>query len=206
MRRPSPGRITNGYSNNHQALDFGHGDGLTVVAAAAGHVVAARSIPGYGNRVVLDHGASLSTRYAHLSGMHVNAGDDVTAGQIIGTQGDTGSYANGVHLHWEVVHNGVRVDPGPYLTSPAANGTDPLEDDMTPEQAQSLADVQTTVVRLDRLLTPLTLTKIAAQVWSQNIKRGPGVSALQEVANIRTQQLAQQDQLDRIEAALNIRK
>ena len=64
----------------------------------------------YGNQVLLDNGAGLSTRYAHMTQTAVTAGEAVTAGQVNGYVGSTGD-STGFHLHFEVMQNGVRVNP-----------------------------------------------------------------------------------------------
>ena len=56
------------------------------------------------------NGAGLSTRYAHMTQTAVTAGEAVTAGQAIGYVGSTGD-STGNHLHFEVMQNGVRVNP-----------------------------------------------------------------------------------------------
>jgi len=65
-------------------------------------------------------GGSYTLLYAHLHSIEVEAGDTVTAGQIIGSVGDTGSVPRGIaHLHFEVLAPGGRkpIDPGPFLRS-----------------------------------------------------------------------------------------
>ena len=69
---------------------------------------------GYGNLVVLDHGAGLSTAYAHQSRIAVSVGATVTQGGLLGYVGSTG-HSTGPHLHFEVRVNGVARDPLPYL-------------------------------------------------------------------------------------------
>ena len=64
----------------------------------------------YGNQVLLDNGAGLSTRYAHMMQTAVIAGEAVTAGQVIGYVGNTGD-STGFHLYFEVMQGGVMVDP-----------------------------------------------------------------------------------------------
>lgn len=68
----------------------------------------------YGNMVRIKHtdykGKTLQTRYAHLSSINVKVGDKVKEGDIIGYTGASG-YVFGAHLHFEVIYNGVRVNP-----------------------------------------------------------------------------------------------
>ena len=64
----------------------------------------------YANQDLPDNGAGLSTRYAHMTKTAVTAGEAVTAGQVIGYVGNTGD-STGNHLHFEVMQNGVRVNP-----------------------------------------------------------------------------------------------
>lgn len=59
--------------------------------------------------VIIDHGWGVLTGYGHLSLIEVEIGQQVTAGDIIGKVGNTGS-STGAHLHWEVWVGGVSVD------------------------------------------------------------------------------------------------
>ena len=79
-------------------------------AAHSGTVIISGWNNSYGNQVLLDNGAGLSTRYAHMTAAAVSAGETVTAGQVIGYVGNTGD-STGFHLHFEVMQNGVRVNP-----------------------------------------------------------------------------------------------
>jgi murein DD-endopeptidase MepM/ murein hydrolase activator NlpD len=56
----------------------------------------------------------LTTRYGHLSAFAVTLGEQVTAGQRIGSVGNTG-WSTGPHLHFEVRSGGRPVDPLDYL-------------------------------------------------------------------------------------------
>ena len=95
----------------------GHSTGAPVIAAAAGRVIEAHSgYRGYGHTVVIDHGDGLSTRYAHMQSgsITVKVGQKVTQGQQLGRIGSTGN-VTGPHLHFEVMKNGVRVNPMNYI-------------------------------------------------------------------------------------------
>ena len=82
--------------------------GTPIKAAAAGTVIYAGWMEGYGNLVVIDHGNGLATAYAHQSSIAVGNGASVSQGQVIGYVGCTG-YCFGPHLHFEVRVNG---EPG----------------------------------------------------------------------------------------------
>lgn len=84
-----------------------------------------------GNRVTVDHGDGLVTKYFHLANgsIPVKPGDSVTAGQRIGQMGSTG-YSTGAHLHFQLEIDGVPVDPLPFL----------LGEEGTPEQPDAAID------------------------------------------------------------------
>ncbi len=98
----------------HSGIDIGVWYGTTVVAAAAGKVIYAGWIIGYGNTVILDNGNGVTTLYAHAEKILVHKGDQVAQGQPITLAGATG-YATGPHLHFEIRLNNVPVNPILYL-------------------------------------------------------------------------------------------
>lgn len=127
LLRPSPGRITNPYSASHRGIDFGHGNGTTVVAAHEG-VVQVDWSPGYGVRVSVV-GDGYVTRYAHLSS--ATTAGFVRQGEKVGVQGSTGYFAEFVHLHFEFlqrVGSGLaKVNPtGMLTTKPAGTPGKPI--------------------------------------------------------------------------------
>lgn len=97
----------------HDGVDLGAACGTPVHAAAGGVVTSRGAAGGYGNRVVIDHGAS-STAYGHLSAFDVSTGERVSAGEVIGRVGQTG-YATGCHLHFMLLEDGRPVDPLPHV-------------------------------------------------------------------------------------------
>lgn len=101
----------------HTGIDMGHTElGLGVVAALDGVVTSAGMTPGGGNTVTIDHGGGRSTRYLHLDRLDVQTGHSVTGGEQVGIEGNTG-YSSGPHLHFEVLSDGVPIDPRPWLVS-----------------------------------------------------------------------------------------
>jgi murein DD-endopeptidase MepM/ murein hydrolase activator NlpD len=90
--------------------------GSSIAAATSGTVVFAggNACCSYGLHVVIVSPDGIETLYAHLSSISVSPGESVAQGQSIGVIGDSG-YSTGVHLHFEVIDNGVRVDPLNYL-------------------------------------------------------------------------------------------
>jgi murein DD-endopeptidase MepM/ murein hydrolase activator NlpD len=99
----------------HEGIDIAAGAGTPIRAAAAGAVIYAGWLGGYGNLVVIDHGGGVATAYGHQSSIAVGGGAYVAQGQVIGYVGSTG-HSTGPHLHFEVRVNGVPQDPLGYLS------------------------------------------------------------------------------------------
>lgn len=95
----------------HEGVDFTATVGTDIYATGNGVVTTAgRNFGGYGNEVIIDHGYSYSTRYAHMSKLLVSPGDKVKRGQLIGMVGNTGK-STAPHLHYEIRKNGIAVNP-----------------------------------------------------------------------------------------------
>lgn len=123
---PVLGRITSRFGERHSPFDWGlefHEGvdiaapyGTPIHAAAAGVVVEAGWVAGFGRAVKIDHGNGLVTLYGHQSRVRVHVGQTVAKGQVIGYIGTSG-LSTGPHLHFGVYRNGVPVDPLRYLLS-----------------------------------------------------------------------------------------
>ena len=115
---PVSGPVTSGFGirwgRMHEGIDIAVAEGTPVRAAAAGTVIYAGWMGGYGNLVVVDHGNGLSTAYAHKSSLGVGVGQSVAAGEVVSYSGNTGN-STGPHVHFEVRVNGAAVDPLGYL-------------------------------------------------------------------------------------------
>jgi len=121
-----------GRAHSHSGADLAVPRGTPVHAAADGTVVAIRTLrTGYGRHVVVDHGSGYSSWYAHLDTIDgaLRLGDTIARGERVGTAGSTGS-ATGPHLHLEIRHHGVPMEPMALLqqvpaTPPAIIGIAP---------------------------------------------------------------------------------
>jgi len=108
---PVRGYLSSGFGNRadpftgqrdfHPGIDISAPRGSRVLAPADGVVVAVGSRGAYGNAIIVDHGFGVVTRYGHLDGYNVRAGDRIARGDVIGFVGDTGR-SNAPHLHYEV--------------------------------------------------------------------------------------------------------
>lgn len=116
-------RVTSGFSlarlhpfllawHAHKGVDFAAPVGTPVHAAGTGIVIVAGQQTGYGNVVMLQHGAKYTTVYAHLSrfATGIRRGTHVSQGDVIGYVGATG-WATGPHLHYEFRVDNVQKDP-----------------------------------------------------------------------------------------------
>jgi murein DD-endopeptidase MepM/ murein hydrolase activator NlpD len=103
----------------HAGIDLAAPTGTPVYATADGVVSRADWYSSYGLYISVEHGASMQTRFAHLSRLAVAAGDNVKKGDLIGYVGSTGR-STGPHLHYEVRVDGLAVNPIPYMVESEA--------------------------------------------------------------------------------------
>ncbi len=96
--------------NSHKGHDWAVPVGTEVKAAEKGLVELAYYSQSYGYNVLVRHSKKTQTRYAHMSQLFVSQGEAVERGQILGLSGNTGD-STGPHLHFEVIKNGMKVNP-----------------------------------------------------------------------------------------------
>ena len=110
-KRTSP---TKGASTYHKGIDWATPVGTAVAASRGGTVIRAGWGSGYGYCVYIQHPDGVVTRYGHLSKILVKQGQTVAQGEKIALSGNTG-VSSGPHLHFEILINGVQVNPLNYL-------------------------------------------------------------------------------------------
>ena len=110
----------NGEGAFHSGVDIGSSFGAPIIAPADGVVTFSELLGGYGKAIMIDHGNGISTRYGHLSGYAVTAGQAVHRGDVIGFVGESGR-STGPHLHYEVRINDTPVNPYKYLRMTVAH-------------------------------------------------------------------------------------
>ena len=99
----------------HTGIDFAAVIGTPIYATADGTIdLLQNSFSGYGKMIEIDHGFGYRSRYAHMHGFAVRQGQRVKRGDLIGYVGDTG-ISTAPHLHYEVLINGVQVNPVHYF-------------------------------------------------------------------------------------------
>jgi murein DD-endopeptidase MepM/ murein hydrolase activator NlpD len=105
-----------GQQASHSGMDYSGGYKSAILAAADGVVVWAGKRSSYGNMVEIDHGNGFMTRYAHADSISVELGQKVNAGDTIAIMGKSGR-ATSEHLHFEILKNGHKVNPLPFINS-----------------------------------------------------------------------------------------
>lgn len=124
LPRPAAGAITVGFGRVidprfktvtlQNGIDIAAPAGAPVRAVAAGRVVHAGWFKGYGNLIIVDHGEGFHSLVAHLGSMQTAMGEELAAGAVLGTVGDSGSL-KGPYLYFEIREHGRPVDPRAWL-------------------------------------------------------------------------------------------
>ncbi|SCY33136.1 Peptidase family M23 [Nonlabens sp. Hel1_33_55] len=111
--KPVVGKISNGYStkDKHYGVDVTTAVNTPVKAAAAGTVVFSGWSAETGYTILLEHSYGLITVYKHCGTLTKSQNDQVLAGEVIASVGNTGELTNGPHLHFELWSDGYALDP-----------------------------------------------------------------------------------------------
>lgn len=109
---------TLGYTRLHAGMDINeipHNSHPNIIAANAGKVISSGKSGCGGNIVTIEHGGGVTTKYMHLLNRGVRVGESVSAGQILGQMGSTGTCTTGIHLHFEWRENDKPTNPAPKI-------------------------------------------------------------------------------------------
>lgn len=170
VSQPFGSAPNNGFNpaGGHTGTDFAVPSGTPIIAAADGVIEHAGWVTGAYNQnpwwltdfggivVVLNTGAGNPTFvYAHLNDTALNVGDRVTAGQVIGHTGNTGTATSGPHLHFEALPDGYnlnsstfgRVNPNRYCNTHYTGTINPAGD-ITTNLERIMADAKEAAVTL----------------------------------------------------------
>jgi len=101
-------------TNFRSGIDIKADHGEPIRSVFKGKVIYSNWFKGYGNMIIIDHGNSYYTVYAHMEETFKSKGEEVDAGEVIATVGDTGSMT-GAKLYFEVRHHGKPMDPLKWL-------------------------------------------------------------------------------------------
>jgi murein DD-endopeptidase MepM/ murein hydrolase activator NlpD len=116
--KPTEGTFTSGFGSrwgsSHNGIDLANSIGTPIYSVTSGQVVDAGPASGFGQWVRVQHDDGTITVYGHINTIDVSKGQRVTAGQQIATMGNRGQ-STGPHLHFEVIENGQKIDPLPWL-------------------------------------------------------------------------------------------
>jgi len=114
---PLEGTISDSFDpqNNHYALDIIAESKAPVKAIAAGMVVFSDWTSETGYVIIVEHQNDLISAYKHNGSLFKKQGDQVKAGEVIATVGNTGEYTTGPHLHFELWKNQKPVNPTNYI-------------------------------------------------------------------------------------------
>lgn len=95
----------------HLGIDIITDTGTPFYSPGAGVVEFAGIKGGYGKTLVINHGFGYKTLFGHLKEISVSVGQKITRGTYLGKTGNSGILTTGPHLHYEVHHNGVPLNP-----------------------------------------------------------------------------------------------
>jgi len=122
--RPTEGWLSSGFGYRvspftglrefHKGLDIAGHKGTEIIATADGVVTFVGRNGSYGKMMKIDHGHGLITRYGHIQKTLKKRGEAVKRGDVIALMGNTGR-STGPHLHYEVLLNGLPVNPKKYI-------------------------------------------------------------------------------------------
>lgn len=118
IRPLSGGEVTSPFGprerNDHKGIDIGADTGTSILASMSGTVTHSGWLDGYGYTIILQHPDNTKTLYAHCSTLCAEQNQSVLQGDVIAEVGSTG-ISTGPHLHFEIIKDGICLDPAQYI-------------------------------------------------------------------------------------------
>lgn len=116
--KPAEGTFTSGFGarwgTSHKGIDIANSIGTPIRSVAAGKIIEAGPASGFGLWIRVQHNDGTITVYGHINTIEVSVGQQVGAGDQIATMGNRGQ-STGPHLHFEVIKDGTKINPLPWL-------------------------------------------------------------------------------------------
>ena len=131
------------YQNKGIDIAKENGESFDVVASLSGTVIKSEKDQLLGNVVHIEHENNITTRYSSLEDVHVEVGESIEQGTVIGKAGRSVFNKDaGVHVHFEIRENNVPVDPVKYIDQPLANLLDEENSSEKPEEKDNSSKQQ----------------------------------------------------------------
>ena len=92
-------------------IDIKSDRGEPILAICSGKIIFSNWLQGYGNLIIIDHGNSYHSVYAHAEELFKKEGELVEPGEVIATVGESGAMTGSPLLYFEIRHQGKPVDP-----------------------------------------------------------------------------------------------
>jgi len=114
---PLRGMITNKFDakQKHLAVDVVGKSNAKISCVLDGTVIFAGRTMETGNSIYIQHENNIISAYKHNAELFKTVGEKVKSGEVIATMGNTGELTTGPHLHFELWHNGIALDPETYI-------------------------------------------------------------------------------------------
>jgi septal ring factor EnvC (AmiA/AmiB activator) len=122
LRLPTRGAVSNRFGATRQegstwkGLFIVAGNGSEVRSIAAGRVVFAEWMRGFGNLLIIDHGSGYLSIYANNDSLLKSVGDEARTGEVIATVGNSGGNPES-GLYFELRHQGKPLDPMAWVST-----------------------------------------------------------------------------------------
>jgi len=115
--KPTKGFVTDTFNilGQHYGVDIATNKLEKIYSVLNGKVLISGQNEEFGNFIIISHPENVMSIYMHADSFIKSLGDEIEGGELIGYTGNTGTLSNGVHLHFELKHNGKHINPEKYI-------------------------------------------------------------------------------------------